>query len=420
MSCRDPRPILLNSKISFPLERMHHLITHNIWSEPDSRQQWIEAFPGTPYQLWDNDPFSTDAPLKVQNIEMVCPFCNKTIILELATFTLMHTRKNFRCSCPKCNVQFDADRLSAENLRQDLLKVLKSENKNWYRLATALKSDLPCRFVKGVQFEVDGTERVTSDIDNDFNLILHENEIHSPRGVKIANQGTALARYVTLHPARTNDIPSWKKLFLAFQNTVRQLKAAGVWRQMNRRNVFARLRVAYQGLVWRDLSIDLVAAALRQRNFAQKITGKECEGIDSPQPLLQAITRYHKFMMLLKRSEGLWEASKRQNHLVPTLDIDLCWHTHQLHPVDYRNWCGGQLGRFINHDDTIGKNDLKDGLRDTSLAWFKAYREPYTTDDLKKEYMTTGRKVAGVLMPLYGLHVWNKGRKLAQAQRGIR
>jgi hypothetical protein len=217
MSCRDPRPILLNSKISFPLERMHHLITHNIWSEPDSRQQWIEAFPGTPYQLWDNDPFSTDAPLKVQNIEMVCPFCNKTIILELATFTLMHTRKNFRCSCPKCNVQFDADRLSAENLRQDLLKVLKSENKNWYRLATALKSDLPCRFVKGVQFEVDGTERVTSDIDNDFNLILHENEIHSPRGVKIANQGTALARYVTLHPARTNDIPSWKSFFWRFK-----------------------------------------------------------------------------------------------------------------------------------------------------------------------------------------------------------
>jgi hypothetical protein len=86
-----------------------------------------------------------------------------------------------------------------------------------------------------------------------------------------------------------------EEFFLAFQNTVRQLKAAGMWKQMNRRNIFARLRVAYQGIVCWDLSINFVAAALRQRNFAQKITGKECEGIDSPQPLLQAITRYHKF-----------------------------------------------------------------------------------------------------------------------------
>ena len=423
MSCRDSGPVLINSKISFPLARLHHLIAHNIWSDADSQQQWMEAFPETPYQLWDSDPFATDAPLKIQSVKMLCPFCNKTIVLELATFTLMHTRKSFRCSCPECNVQFDADRLSAENLRQDLLRfVMSPGNRNWYRVPRAIKSDLRCRHVKGVHFDTDGTERVNSEVDNDLNLILYEDDVsYMRRGVTITTKGTkgtSLMKYLTLHPACTNDIPLWKDFFQSFQTTVTNLKNAGMWKNINRRNIFARLRVAYQGLVWRDLSIDLVAAALRQRNFAQKITGKECQGIDSPLSLVAAITRYHKFMMLLKRSEGLSTSWKRKNHLIPTLDIDLCWHTHQLHPVDYRNWCVGQLGRFINHDDTIRKSNLKDGLRDTSLAWFKAYREPYTTNDLEKEYMTTGRKVAGVLVPLYGLHVYNKVRKLRQAQKG--
>jgi hypothetical protein len=104
---------------------------------------------------------------------------------------------------------------------------------------------------------------------------------------------------------------------------------------------------------------------------------------------------------------------------VPTLDIDLCWHTHQLSPRPYREWCVENLGRGINHDDTIGKSNLKDGLRFTSISWLEAYKEPYTTDDLKKEYVTTGRKVAGVLFPLYGLHVMAKAKRLEQAQTGI-
>ena len=106
-------------------------------------------------------------------------------------------------------------------------------------------------------------------------------------------------------------------------------------------------------------------------------------------------------------------------HLVPTLDIDLCWHTHQLSPGPYRDWCMEHLGRGINHDDTLGKGSLEAGLRETSLAWFEAYREGYTTDNLRKEYFSTKRKVAGVLFPPYGLHMLNKGNKLNKARTGL-
>jgi hypothetical protein len=131
MSCRGPRHILLDSKVSFPLEKLHHLITHKIWSDAESRQQWMEAFPQIPYQLWDSDPFTTDASLKLQDIDIICPFCHKIIILDLAKFTLMHTRKNVPCSCPACDEHFDAGKLSCENLRQDLTKYLESGNQSW-------------------------------------------------------------------------------------------------------------------------------------------------------------------------------------------------------------------------------------------------------------------------------------------------
>jgi hypothetical protein len=284
----------------------------------------------------------------------------------------------------------------------------------------AVQSNVWYRHVKGLLFDAEGNDRIVWEVENDLNLILYqEGLVFRYGGKREPTRGTYLAKYIKSPAADPDRSYTWKGYFRAFEMTVKELKASEKWKSVNRRNIFARLRVAYQGLVWRDLSIDLVAAALRQRGFAQKITGEDCQGIDSPMALVHAISRYHKFMLLLKRSEDPKAAGNKPRHLVPTLDIDLCWHTHQLHPVEYRGWCDGQLGRLINHDDTISKNNLKDGLRETSLAWFDAYREPYTTDDLKKEYMTTGRKVAGVLFPLYGLHVLNKGKKLAQAQKGI-
>lgn len=73
----------------------------------------------------------------------------------------------------------------------------------------------------------------------------------------------------------------------------------------------------------------------------------------------------------------------------------------------------------INHDDTIARGGLDDGLRQTSLAWYEAYKEGYTTDDLRGGYLTGNRKLAGVLCPPYGIYVLNKARRLNKARTGI-
>jgi hypothetical protein len=131
--------------------------------------------------------------------------------------------------------------------------------------------------------------------------------------------------------------------------------------------------------------------------------------------LPQAISRYHKFLQLMHKKNSI---TGKYIPLVPTLDIDLVWHAHQLFPQAYRNWCTQYIGRAINHDDTFGEVTITDGLRSTSLAWLDEYGESYTTKDLRKAYFTTRRKVAGIMLPPYGLIMLSVGRKLDRARIG--
>jgi hypothetical protein len=45
--------------------------------------------------------------------------------------------------------------------------------------------------------------------------------------------------------------------------------------------------------------------------------------------------------------------------MVPTLDVDLVWHTHQLSPVRYMIFSKATAnGRFVDHNDRVEKEDL--------------------------------------------------------------
>jgi hypothetical protein len=165
----------------------------------------------------------------------------------------------------------------------------------------------------------------------------------------------------------------------------------------------------------KSFSLDLVAASLRQREFTNRII-HECNGINSPQDLQKAISRYHKFLRLMGKKNKI---TGKHTPLVPTLDVDLAWHTHQLFPHSYSEYCLQYVGRAINHDDTFEENVIGHGLRETSLAWLKEYDEPYTTKDLRKGYFTTKRKVIGVMFPPYGILMLRTGKKLMRARMSI-
>jgi len=83
-----------------------------------------------------------------------------------------------------------------------------------------------------------------------------------------------------------------------------------------------------------------------------------------------ALDRYKKFLYLLK-------VVKPSFHLVPTVDIDIFWHTHMLDSNHYTEDCNRYLGFFLQHDDKIGEAVLNDDFAKTCRLWKKIFKEQY-------------------------------------------
>ena len=111
-------------------------------------------------------------------------------------------------------------------------------------------------------------------------------------------------------------------------------------------------------------------AVQRQEAFVQKMHAQLW--IRSPaleDTLQRAIDRYLKFVKLFKLYP--------KTVLVPTLDIDLVWHTHQCSPAQYQASMVQRAGRFINHDDKIGQPVLSGGMETTKRLFRIRFGQDY-------------------------------------------
>ncbi|KAG8893318.1 hypothetical protein FRB99_002045, partial [Tulasnella sp. 403] len=63
--------------------------------------------------------------------------------------------------------------------------------------------------------------------------------------------------------------------------------------------------------------------------------------------------------------------------LVPTLTIDLAWHTHQLLCVEYRESTLTLLGTIVDHDDAVEQENLSAAFETTAFLWTNKYNVPY-------------------------------------------
>ena len=106
------------------------------------------------------------------------------------------------------------------------------------------------------------------------------------------------------------------------------------------------------------LSMDLIQGMYRQLSFVNKICSN-FEYWSNKDVIAASVERYFKFIQLI--------ASHRGKTLVPTMDIDLVWHAHQTDPISYCQMCWAVLGRILNHDDTIGADDLGKGRKPNLL-----------------------------------------------------
>ncbi len=119
-------------------------------------------------------------------------------------------------------------------------------------------------------------------------------------------------------------------------------------------------------------ALNLKDAVIRQGLFVGKMNN--LLWIRSPNlegTITRARGRYEKFLQLI--------ASHPNQVFVPTLDIDLVWHTQQLNPRQYYNYSTTVCkGRYIDHDDKIpqqGTGGLDEGFEETKRIWKEDYPE---------------------------------------------
>jgi hypothetical protein len=114
----------------------------------------------------------------------------------------------------------------------------------------------------------------------------------------------------------------------------------------------------------------LVDAVQRQTSFVGKM--EKQLWIRSPAvqgTLCRAIDRYSKFLKLSK----LYPATM----LVPTLDIDLAWHTHQCSPFQYEQGTVKMAGWLIYHNDKLQTETLNTGLAKTKDLYRIRFGQQY-------------------------------------------
>lgn len=91
----------------------------------------------------------------------------------------------------------------------------------------------------------------------------------------------------------------------------------------------------------------------------------------------EAVARYKGFLHLIKTNKE--KGIKR--FCVPTYDVDLIWHSHQLCPFSYCKDLNEALGKVLEHDDmdsdrTKGKK-LDVGFSGTTKQWEETFGTRY-------------------------------------------
>ncbi|KAG6841229.1 hypothetical protein C0991_000676, partial [Blastosporella zonata] len=142
-------------------------------------------------------------------------------------------------------------------------------------------------------------------------------------------------------------------------------------------------------------SVELIGAVVRQGSFVKKmheLQWTQPHFFDSSEDevaLQHSIARYHAFLDLMSVSPA--------SFYVPTLDIDLAWHTHQLLSDTYHNNCMTYVGRYIDHDDKVAEETLSSAFDLTCRAWKDRFNMPYTHCGCPLPGQTIGQRLSRLI-----------------------
>ncbi|KAL7920374.1 hypothetical protein ACQKWADRAFT_162965 [Trichoderma austrokoningii] len=125
---------------------------------------------------------------------------------------------------------------------------------------------------------------------------------------------------------------------------------------------------------WQNFSpfaLDLCAAVMRQGVFIEKMVKMDwLHSLNARDTMSRLITKYDRFMQIMTKHPT--------KMVVPTLDVDLAWHTHQLEPSHYYYYTVSKTAKFIDHDDKIDEDKLSRCFEWTTKTYQGMFGEVYS------------------------------------------
>lgn len=92
--------------------------------------------------------------------------------------------------------------------------------------------------------------------------------------------------------------------------------------------------------------------------------------VDPEATVARAVSKYGRFLDIAKENP--------RRMVVPTLDVDLAWHTHQLSPKTYYDVTTTHLNKFLDHDDKVAESKLSESFEWMCETYYNKYDEIYS------------------------------------------
>ncbi|KAF6818890.1 alpha-ketoglutarate-dependent sulfonate dioxygenase [Colletotrichum plurivorum] len=145
------------------------------------------------------------------------------------------------------------------------------------------------------------------------------------------------------------------------------------------------------------LAIDLVGCVMRQGTFTEKMCKINWLHFPTARNLMtRLITKYERFIEIVAVA-----VSTKDKVAVPTIDVDLAWHTHQLSSKAYFDYTVAKMEAFVDHNDKVDEDKLSTAFEWTSKTYQEMYGEVYS--ECKCWYCETVRVMSLPATKMFGL-----------------
>ena len=262
--------------------------------------------------------------------------------------------KDFRTICTACGMDISHERLKAKKFCDDTQRLLDS---NIPMGGTVLGDlGLPWKFLA-----------TTTDISCNTCCFVPNNLLQAGLGRKIIDEAPLKGRGLNQSMEGIREV---LEEGMSSRSYMRHVRNSGSGRMLRGERIGIRRMMSRYWENSSPFALDLVGAVIRQGSFIEKM--HNIDWLHSPAlpgTMKRLLVKYARFVSIM---------SDKRNMAVPTLDVDLAWHTHQLSPYSYMTYTVKTTKQFIDHDDKVAETKLNDAFAWTSKTYQKLYAEPYS------------------------------------------